>query len=299
MAAPTDLIFDLVKSDEISDALAIELEGFPLEEAADLEKFRFRQEQAPDLFLGAFVPKEGGKRKIIGYICSTLSSAKTLTHESMSTHIPASSTICIHSVCVEKSSRGKGIATRLLKEYVSRLRARVQTGSVPYERIALISHEELIPFYENGGFTNLGKSEVVHGSLPWYELQVELKDGADSATASKNAAPSLLSPVTGGVAEANQGNQQIPAGLWEALSRGSSRSNRPDGMLLSSFDKPMVSVTIEANQGTLVNKYDLLCPRPGCGSVILKEGVGEWVEKASEQVTLINCLIYKGMLKSP
>ncbi|KIJ98946.1 hypothetical protein K443DRAFT_50899, partial [Laccaria amethystina LaAM-08-1] len=32
------------------------------------------------------------------------------------------------------------------------------------------------------------------------------------------------------------------------------------------------------------NKFDLLCPRNGCGSVILKSGAGSWVERASVQL---------------
>ncbi|KAF5354037.1 hypothetical protein D9756_007183 [Leucocoprinus leucothites] len=256
--------------------------GFPPDEAADLEKLRFRQEEAPDLFLGAFISQDDGKRKIIGFTCSTLSPSETLTHDSMSKHIQGSSTICLHSICVQKSWRNKGIATRLLKEYVSRLRLRAEAGSVPYERVALISHEELIPFYENAGFKNLGKSDVVHGSLPWYELRAELKSAtATAGSASQHSDSSTPLPVVENSPGAPQPDQQIPEGLWEALLRSSSSKNH--GRLLSSFDS-VTSVTIEATPGTPVNKFDLLCPREGCGSVILKEGVGRWVERASEQL---------------
>jgi hypothetical protein len=36
-----------------------------------------------------------------------------------------------------------------------------------------------------------------------------------------------------------------------------------------------------------VNKFDLLCPRDGCGSVILKNGVAKLIEAASVQVVFI------------
>lgn len=330
MSAPTDLIFDLVKAEEIPDALLIEQQGqqlpqwtriqeltahtcerIPTERSCEFGKvqvcttlsdvhftthstssYRYRQEQAPDLFLGAFIPQEGGNRKIIGYICSTLSPSETLTHDSMSVHIPGASTVCIHAICVEKSFQRKGIATRLLKEYVSRLRARAEAGSVPYEKIVLISHDNLIPFYENAGFKNLGKSDVVHGSLPWYELRVDLKDSSGTSTTSASGTTTSTTASTISAADvramppAQQGDQEIPAGLWEALLRGSSTRNKPTGKLLSSFENGLGDVIASTTQGTSVNKFDLLCPRPECGSIILKGGVAKWVERASEQASI-------------
>lgn len=242
---------------------------------------RFRQEQAPDLFLGVFIPQDSGKRKIIGYICSTLSPSVTLTHDSMYTHVAGSPTVFIHSVCVDNSWRKKRVATQLLREYLSRLRSRAEAGSVPYERVVLISHEKLIPFYENAGFTNMGTSEVVYGSSPWYELRAEiLKNMTEVLGSTDNAAGSTpSSPVN----STPKTYQQVPEGVWDALLRSSpsGRTGRP----LSSFDS-IVSVTTQTASGSLMNKFDLLCPREGCGSIILKEGVGKWVERASEQVRL-------------
>ncbi|KAJ3576014.1 hypothetical protein NP233_g702 [Leucocoprinus birnbaumii] len=288
MSASPELLFDLVQPDEVPDALSIEIEGFPPDEAADLEKLKYRQEVASDLFLGAFIARSGNKRKIIGYICSTLSPSKTLTHDSMSTHVPGTSTVCIHSICIQKAWRKKGIATRLLNEYVSRLRLRAEAGSVPYERVALISHQELIPFYETAGFINIGKSDVVHGALPWYELRVELRRNLNTWGGSTiNALDFPTIPTVTDEKKAISASthieqqEQIPAGVWEALLRSSSSKNT--GRLLSSFDS-VTSVVTEATPGTMVNKFDLLCPRDGCGSVILKEGVGRWVERGSEQI---------------
>ena len=241
---------------------------------------RFRQQQAPDLFLGVFIPQDNGKRKIIGYICSTLSSSTSLTHDSMSTHVAGSSTVCIHSICVEKSWRKMKVATQLLREYLSRLRSRVEASLVPYERVVLISHEKLISFYENVGFTNLGTSGVVYGSLPWYELRAELKNMTEASGFTDHVAGPTPFPSA---ASAWQTHQQVPEGVWDALLHKSSSSRT--GRLLSSFDS-IGSVTTKTVAGGLVNKFDLICPREGCGSIILKEGVGKLVERASEQVRI-------------
>ncbi|KAF5366189.1 hypothetical protein D9758_005674 [Tetrapyrgos nigripes] len=181
------LDFKLVTAPEIEEAVRIEEEGFPPDEAGSLETFRFRQSQAPDLFLGAYTStssltesdsstsspsSDQPNLQLIGYVCSTLSLSKTITHASMSTHISHGRSICIHSVCVDKKYRRQGIALRLLKEYISRL----QNNSNLYDRILLIAHEELIPLYENAGFTLVGKSEVTHGPRPWFEMRLDLKD---------------------------------------------------------------------------------------------------------------------------
>jgi GNAT superfamily N-acetyltransferase len=239
---------------------------------------RFRQQRAPDLFLGAFVPQAHGRRKLIGYICSTLSSSEILTHDSMFTHVDGAQTVCIHAICVEMQSRQKGIATQLLKEYINRFRARAEAGSVPYKRIVLIAHDNLIAFYENAGFRNLGKSQVVHGSLPWYQLSIDLNNTAMSV-----AMPSSSVISQASVPLAEQG-QPIPDGLLDALLRSSSSRNRPSGKLLSSFENGLDDVAIGTTTGESLNKFDLLCPRQGCGSVILKKEVAQQLQRTSEAV---------------
>ncbi|EDQ99848.1 uncharacterized protein LACBIDRAFT_148888, partial [Laccaria bicolor S238N-H82] len=127
-----------------------------------------RQSQAGDLFLGAYVDSNV-TRQLVGYVSSTLSPAETLTHESMSTHVPNSSSVCIHSVCVSATHRKQGTGLRLLKEYISRLQNARKAGQ-PYQRVLLITHEELRSFYEKAGFEWLGASSVVHGTKPWYDM---------------------------------------------------------------------------------------------------------------------------------
>ena len=34
----------------------------------------------------------------------------------------------------------------------------------------------------------------------------------------------------------------------------------------------------------MLNKHDLLCPREGCGSIILKAGAATWTERAAVQM---------------
>jgi len=245
------ITFDLVAADEIPIAHAIELSGFPLDESATLEQFQQRQSNAPDLFLGAYIPDSSSKshRKLVGYVCSTLATGESLTHETMSEHVPSGTSVCIHAVCIAKEHQRKGVAVSLLKEYLSRLE---EDGR--YQRALLITHEELRSLYEKAGFEWIGKSSVVHGSRPWYEMRKVLK--------AEGAKPAV--------------QEGLPPGLWEAL-QGSSKRTRPSARPLSAFSS--VEEVAEVSAATKSNRYDLLCPREGCGSIILKNGVACLVQK--------------------
>jgi hypothetical protein len=70
----------------------------------------------------------------------------------------------------------------------------------------------------------------------------------------------------------------------EALLRPS--KNRPTGRTLASFSDGITEVSMPESH-SLVNKYDLLCPRPECGSIILRTGVAKLVEKPSVQVRVL------------
>ena len=180
----------------------------------------------------------------------------------MNEHVPQSASVCIHSVCVASEHRRRGVALELLKEYIARLERSKQSGA-PYERILLIAHENLRSLYEKAGFEWIGRSEVVHGPDPWFEMRRELA--------------SSLVPVS-------LQQQALPPGLLEALMSSSNR-RPPAARPLSEFANGLNDVS-EQDSGSdvFVNKFDLLCPRPGCGSIILKNGVASLVERQSIQI---------------
>ena len=244
--------------------------------------YRLRQSQAGDLFLGAYEQNAdstsgSNSRKLVGYICATLSPATSLTHHSMSTHVPESSSVCIHSVCVAPSHQHRGIGLALMKEYIARLEKANEARSAKYERVLLIAHEELRDFYERAGFEWLGKSDVVHGSKPWFEMRRVLSLGTSSREEGEEGRESPEQMLSG--------HQSMPPGVLEALHRPSNTSASMS-KLISDFPNALSDV-LDSNgkrAGVSTNKYDLLCPRSDCGSVILKKGVAEWVERASVQV---------------
>ena len=182
----------------------------------------------------------------------------------MSEHVPGGYSVCIHSVCVSGDHRRKGIGSALIKEYIARLERGNADGSWSYRRILLITHDHLRYFYESVGFEWSGESDVVHGSKPWYEMRRDLHSGTDS-----ESPPSQI--------------QHLPPGILDALQRHQNivRLSRP----LSDFPNGITDLTnTDGKEGVSVNKFDLLCPKAICGSVILKSGVAKWVEQSSIQV---------------
>ncbi|XP_045157930.2 uncharacterized protein LOC123524090 [Mercenaria mercenaria] len=166
---PGESIVDIkvkeVTNIELYRIFTLESESYPADEAASYDMLVYRHTEAPDLLLGGYLHGD-----LVGFICATRYHGKELTHESMNMHIPNGESVCIHSVVVRKDQRRKGIALQMLQEFVERVKAE----QVDVARILLICKSNLIPLYTRAGFELVGKSAVVHGKDPWYELQISL-----------------------------------------------------------------------------------------------------------------------------
>ncbi|KDN46312.1 hypothetical protein K437DRAFT_109794 [Tilletiaria anomala UBC 951] len=91
---PMGLYFDYLKPDEIKLAHAMETESYEHGDAAPLERFRYRHNRAPHLFLGAFLPNkmvQGGEtRHAAALPVEQLQSPKTASSASSDEGGPAS-----------------------------------------------------------------------------------------------------------------------------------------------------------------------------------------------------------------
>ncbi|EST09757.1 GNAT domain protein [Kalmanozyma brasiliensis GHG001] len=228
-ALPRNLIFDYVHPEEVRAAHALEVEGYPPEDAASYERLLSRQTAAPHLFLGAFVPlplpKVAGplsvsnepRRRIVGFITGT--AAPALTLRSMSTHDTSEDAriVCIHSVCVAPEMQKKGLATRMLENYISRVR-KAEEGKGPegdkgkrgYETLALLAHEELTGLYRKVGFRIQCVSHVQYGSGQWLEMRRSVYPSPSSGTGSRIG--SQLTRTASATSTASD-EAQAPAGL--------------------------------------------------------------------------------------
>jgi len=106
-------------------------------------------------------------------------------------HDPTGTSVCVHAVAVANAYRRKGVARKLLKEYVSRCQDDPAVGGTRVDRISLICHQDLIALYSSVGFTLAGKSRVVHGPNEWFEMRMEIRP---SAYQDPPAAPDAVHP---------------------------------------------------------------------------------------------------------
>ncbi|OAX79291.1 hypothetical protein ACJ72_06393 [Emergomyces africanus] len=161
----------LLSLSNVEDCLAVEA-AFPENERCSPEKIRYRLTKCPELSLGAFYlpPKESGKPKprptLIAHILATRTPALCVTDASMGMppnwhdkssstlescngseplgHQDQGSTIALHSLAVLPEHQGKRLGSTLLKAYIQRIR-----DAAIANRIALLAHAHLIPFYAN------------------------------------------------------------------------------------------------------------------------------------------------------
>ena len=170
----------------------------------------------------------------------------------MTTHDPEGKTICVHSVCVDPKHQRQKVGSALLEEYIRRW------TNGPYDGISLIAHEELVDFYVAAGFRLIGKSGVVHGSKPWFELRCSLHPPVPDATMQRR--------------------------IFQVLQERSNPSevHRLDKKSLSYF--PGGPSELANERGS--NKLRLYCPRVECRSLILLAGTASLAECPSVMVAV-------------
>ena len=168
-----------VSEEDIETISEIESNSYPEDEKASLETLRYRCINAGEMFLVA-TEHGGSENEIIGYVCGTcVNENETLTAETMgSKHEPDGAILCVHSVCVKENRRRRGVGGKLLQTYLMYLKARnndrKRDNQSELKSVRLLCKKHMIPFYQNGGVTLLGESEVTHGKDAWFDCEFTL-----------------------------------------------------------------------------------------------------------------------------
>jgi len=127
------------------------------------------------------------KQVLLGHVIVTKTTSPTVTDDDMAIpqdwrnddrlshptlgHKEHGRTLCIHSLAVLPAFQRRGLGKLLLRSYIQRIE-----GSGVADRIAMISHEHLLPFYEGLGFEKKGPSKAQFGGGNWTDLVLELKN---------------------------------------------------------------------------------------------------------------------------
>jgi len=108
-------------------------------------QIEYRIRTCPECTLGLFEATEDDDGSLLAMTHGTRTSSTYASDKSMSigSHEVDGPTVALHTLCVHPGWRAKGLGTKILQEYIKRV-----ADQKSVERIALIAHDELVPFYE-------------------------------------------------------------------------------------------------------------------------------------------------------
>ena len=153
---------DTVEEADIAELAQLEACCFPKEEAADEAALRRRAKAFPESFL---VMKKDGV--IIGMINGCVSNQHMICdamYEDESLHDPCGAYQTVFGLDVHPAHQHQGYAKELMNALIRVAQEAQRTGMV------LTCKKQLVPFYEQFGYCNMGVSASVHGGAEWYDM---------------------------------------------------------------------------------------------------------------------------------
>ena len=165
----------MIREASISDldrCYEIESTAYAGDEAATREKIESRISVYPEGFL---VLEMNGE--VAGLINSGATDNVQLSDEAFKElvgHDPQGKKIVVMSVAVHPQFQKKGLAGKLIKAFIEKMKAMEKA------EIYLICQTGLIDMYASYGFEYIGVSDSDHGGLNWHEMSLSLYGVSDS-----------------------------------------------------------------------------------------------------------------------
>ena len=163
----SDINIRIVNEQDLDRCFEIESVSYSGDEAATKDKILKRIKTYPE----GFIVLENGK-EIIGFINSGATHEVELSDEEFKElvgHDSEGKHIVILSVVIHPSYQGKGMASKLMNNFIDRMKALGKSD------IYLICQTALIDMYAKYGFVDLGASDSDHGGMNWNEMSLPLQ----------------------------------------------------------------------------------------------------------------------------
>jgi ribosomal protein S18 acetylase RimI-like enzyme len=164
----SNLKIRIVTEQDLDRCYEIESVSYSGEEAATREKILKRIKTYPE----GFTVLEN-EEEIIGFINSGATCKVELSDEDFKElvgHDSDGEHVVILSVVVHPAYQGRGMASRLMSNFIGRMKALDKSD------IYLICQPDLIEMYARYGFVDLGASDSTHGGMSWHEMSLSLQD---------------------------------------------------------------------------------------------------------------------------
>jgi len=156
-----------VTAADLDRCFAIETLAYEGDEAATREKIATRIATWPQGFIVAEVDGV-----VAGFVNGGSAFEVQMSDEAFKEligHDPAGPHVVIMSVVVHPDFQGQGLAKRLMREFIERMRAQGKAS------IHLMCKERHIPLYAGLGFAYLKPSDSEHGGMAWHEMVLALR----------------------------------------------------------------------------------------------------------------------------
>lgn len=156
--------FRCVRPEEAEEVAEIERICFSEAEACKKDRMLQRVAKAPELFLVAY---DRINARIAGSINSLATNETTFRDEfflDCNLHEAAGKNLMILGLSVRPEYRHQGLAGVLMEHYIS------MAENDHRNSLILTCHEELVSFYEDLGFTDLGFGNSLWGGIHWHDM---------------------------------------------------------------------------------------------------------------------------------
>lgn len=144
----------------------IEISAYEGDEAATLEKIAIRINQYPQGFL--ILEADG---ETVGFINGGCAHEVVMSDEAFKElvgHSADAPNVVIMSVVVDPAQQGKGYSTKLMDEFVRRMKG------MDKKTIHLMCKERHVELYRRMGYRYVKPSPSDHGGMAWHEMVMDL-----------------------------------------------------------------------------------------------------------------------------
>lgn len=161
-----EVIIRKVEINDINSIFEIENTCFPKAEAATYDSLLYRIKTFPNSFYVATIDK-----KIIGFINGCVTDSNVIIdklYEPNGGHNPLGKNQTVFGLDVLPEYQHMGIACKLMNHLMEKAKKSNR------KKMVLTCKKNLIGFYEQFGYKNMGVSESTHGGVVWYDMIADL-----------------------------------------------------------------------------------------------------------------------------
>ena len=150
--------------DDLDDIAGLEIECFPVREAATVQDFKERLIKYPNHFLLLFL--DNNLVAFVDGLCTDYVDLTDEMYENAQLHDEEGDWQMIFGLNTHPDYRKMGYASRLMECFIDQVRSEKKLG------VVLTCKKQMVEFYSKFGFVDEGISESSHGGVVWNQMRL-------------------------------------------------------------------------------------------------------------------------------